>query len=466
MRGMLTIPWLALCLLSFASGRTLQDGAPTAQELVDQGWRLLPVYDGVPRSFLRAQERRRVGAGVHVFEAALALEPEHLRALWSAGHAHTLLAEDRRNRGEAEAARWHDDQALRFLTRSLELDASDPWSAYARGVVHANLGDPAGALDDLDLAVENAERRIAAAGDEGSDAWLRFKALEWRPEILMRAGRFGEARETLRTFHDEFSSNEWPLYIALAECNGRARELAAMRANYHEILSRAEFRSDPQAYALAGYVEGLLGDRVAATRLLQKSLEHELEPGLYSRLWLWILATDEARPEAEADLRAFLENPPASVGEWDAALGRFVLGEGTPEAFLARARTEEQRRKAEGEALDELLCEASYYAGQRLEAAGEPEAALATYGAALEPLPRAWKWEAAFARARYAALAERLGRAARAFPTDGVTGWHVPGAEHPQKELARSPRAGDLAFVRGVNARGQATFEARVVLAE
>ena len=454
-----------------------QDGRPGADELVAQGWKFLPPYSGEHREFLTAQERTDTAVAAHLFAAAVELQPEHLRALWSLGHAQVLLAEDRKNRGDP-AARVHDAEAIDALSRALALDPEDPWTAYARGALHASFGRHVEALDDLARAVANAERGMKRSGEEGQNAWLRFKALEWRGEVLMRHGRFDEALAALSAFHREFSTSAWPLHVALAECHLRRRDLAGAREQYQVILEL--FPSDHQAYAALGYLAGLLGDRAEATRRLAEAIRYEREPGLYTRLWWWILATDEARPAAEEELRAFLEHPPGGVSEWDRGLGRFVLGAASVEVFLEAARAEEERRKTAGLPLDHLPCEARFYAGLRLEddarrAAGAErrgellESARRAYGEALGFAPESWKWEWAFARQRYAALCERLGSGlAPGFAVEGGTlrlegedfellegAWHAPGEERPSAELDRPRRAGDLflARVRGADGR-------------
>jgi len=464
------LPFLALALLLSAPPIRGQE-RPEAATLVEEAWLLLPPYDGSHRSFLKEEERRDTSAGAHLFAAAVELDPSNLRALWSLGHAHTLLGEDRRNRGLERESREHYGKAIEALSRALDIEPDDPWSAYARGVANTTLGFHEEALADLSHAVDLCE---ASAGDDeaggaGSLPWLRFKALEWRSEVLMRLHEGERAREELAAFHREFSNNEWPLFIAEAESFLRERDLAGARGAYERAI--AAFPNDHQAYALLGYVEGLVGDRAEATRRLGEALERELEPGMYTRLWHWILATDDVRDSAHADLVEFLSSPPSKLGAWDVLLGRFAAGEGEVADFGAAARAERERRIAAAEPTDDLLCEAWFYVGWRREHDAEAatdeaareallRAALEAHRTALAYRPERWKWEWAYARLRFADLAETLGLEAQpgfsiqdGALTGGETGtllraaWSVPRSEEPRSELGREPRPGDLLSV-------------------
>jgi len=405
---------LVPCALSLAS---VQDERPDAESLVELGWRLVPAYSGDHREALPSATAAEVEAGAHVFEAAIALDPEHLRALWSLGHAHVLLAANADHRGRDDDVRHHRRAAEQALTRAIELDATDPWAWYERGALRVEHGELRAAHDDLSRAVEAAEARIVETGPDGSEAWLRFKALQRTPEASMRAGQFDVARTELRAFHDEFSNNSFPLEIALAESHLRERDFTAAASAYERITQA--FPDDPQAYAFLGYLAGLMNDRAGATERLQQAIRLEREPGFYTRLWLWILATDDARPAAEADLRAFLEYPPSSSTAWDLGLGRYVLGEGDDDELLERARAEVERRIEAGENLGDILCECWFYVGLRRERAArsapdEERGALATdalraHREALRFRPDTWKWEWAFARVHYTVLATELG---------------------------------------------------------
>ena len=441
-----------------------------AEELVAEAWRFLPQYDGAHREFLAPETRRETLAGAHLLDGALALEPDHMRALWSLGHARILLAEDARNRGEREAAVADYERAVAALDRGIELAPSDPWALYARGAAHAAFGAFDTALEDLARAVEAADAEIAAGTAGDSVPWLRFKALEWRTEVLMRQGDHPGAADALRAFHEEFSNNAWPMHIALAENALRARHFDAASESYLDAIEL--FPTDHQAYALLAYLAGLRRDRESATTRLREALERELQPGIYTRLWLLILATDEARPAAREDFASFVQYPPSEIPQWDLTLARFVLGDGTPDAFLEAAHAESKRRMDAGEVLDDLPCEAHYYAGLRheLDAAAldgaertaRLEAALDAYRTSLRLRPLKWKWEWAYARLHFTNVAAELGHAARGAilltddsPLDLENGaalvsssWHRSGDGKTHPALDGDPRPGDLYLSR------------------
>ena len=458
-----------------------QETRPDADALIEQGWLFVPAYDGEHRAALTPDAEREAAAAAHLFAAATALDPKHVRGLWSLGHARVLLAEN------AKYRRRDDEAAQRFagvedaLGRAIAVDPSDPWVFYARGAARAGFDRLDGAYADLVQATENAAARIAESGPEGSDAWLRFKALQWRPEALMRAGDFETARAELNAFHNEFSNNSFPLGIALAESYERERDFAGAAEAYRQIT--VDFPSDYQAYSLLGYLAGLTGDPTAATQQLQRAIELELEPGLYTRLWLWILATDDVRPAVEEDLREFLEFPPRTVTEWDRELGRFALGASDNDAFQANVDREIERRIEAGENLDDLACEAQFYVGLRNErdasiATEDDErlrllaAALDAHRAALRYRPTKWKWEWAFARAHFARLASAFDLQPLVdFEVHGselVRGderltierglWHAVGAERAVAELGRAPQPGDLFLARVRLANGEPKF--------
>ena len=470
--------WL---LLSLAQSAPAEVG-----RWVEEGWALLPEYRGAHRPFLTSAELPRARAALHLFQAATQLGPDHVRAQQSLGHARVLLAEDRRNRGLEAEGREHFEGGVDALLRAIELDGDDPWPHYALGVLRTTFGDHATALADLGRARERAQLRMADSGPDGPDAWLRFKALEWQPEVHMRLGQHAAARDAMRAFHGEFSDNGWPLGIALAESWLRQREFSQARDSLEDLARR--FPDDHQAYALLGYLEGLVDRRDVALERLREAIARELDPGLYPRLWLWILAPEAERDGPEADLRQYLEFPPATLSEWDRTLGRFLLGEGTVEGFLERTEAEARRRMGAAEALDGLGCESWFYAGLRRDLAARrapagpgretlQAAALQAYAKALEASPAAWKWEWAYARRNFADLARSLGRGpVDSFSLDGERWsaegrsavvesalWHLPGAESPVSEPGRSPDPGDLFLGRARDASGRVAWLAWVV---
>jgi tetratricopeptide (TPR) repeat protein len=449
MRRLLALFLLFPLLEGLTSSAPAQEGRVTAEVLFEQAMPFFPPYTGDHRAFLTEEQRREVAAGSKLLAAVLELEPAHVRALWWLGHAHVLLAEDARSRRDDQVAEAHDELSIQSFTRALELDPTDPWAHYARGTARTHAGRHWRAAEDLQHAVETLDEKMRAPEFADNLPWLRFKALEWRPEVLMRMHAFVDARQELAVFHAAFSENSWPGLIARGESFLRERDFGAALDTYAETVEA--YPNDPQAYALAGYVHGLLGEREAATRSLDESIRRELTPEMYSRLWLALLATDELRPAAEADVRDFLANAPQSLSPWDLTLGRFVMGEGDAEGFSAAANAERARRVENAEPLGGLMCEVAFYLGWHHESAGEGTAALASYRRAVGFQPHAFKWEWAFARRRYAELARRegLGLGPRALPawTAEQSTWHVPGSRRTVSALGRDPQPGDLRLV-------------------
>ncbi len=459
-----------------------QDSKPTAEQCSADAWKLVPTYVGDHRAYLSPTVAREVQAAVHLLEAAVTLEPENLQGLWRLGHAESLLAEDCRNRGRAAAAHEHFQRALQALERSLELAPDDPWASYATGMAYTSFGEHERALEFIERAVDQSKAKLNEAGEPTDVAWLRFKAMEWRGEVLMRAQRSEQARDALRAFHTEFSENAWPMHIALAESYEREWDLDGARKAYESCVEL--FPEDDQAHALLGYIEGLLGHEQLATDHLQRAISLERSPSLYSRLWLVILATAEVRAEAEADLRDLLDNPPGSISSWDLALGRFMLGEGSASAFVAAGEAEVKRRIDVGEAVDDLLCEVYFYAGLRVErdaAKGQVMdasdwSAVHSYRLALQERPIKWKWEWAYSRLFLAGWPEADDHTTSSFVIDGEqfrsaelkgtlskVSWSVPRSAHPQAKLERGARMGDLLMATVVDADGRTHSVVRVV---
>lgn len=443
----------ALACLALALPAPFQE-RQSGDQLIEQAWTFLPAYTGTHRFLLTEQAERETRAGAHLLQAGLALEPDHIRGLWSLGHAQVLLAENHRNRGQQAAADEAYGLALGALSRAIELNPTDAWSPYARAMAHTSAGQQQLALADLKLALAKAQ----AAG-QTQDA-MRFRALEWLPEVLMRSGRHAEARAALRSFHSEFSNNTWPMLIALGESFQRERNFAGAREIYQQTIQ--EYPSDFQAYALMGYLDGISGQPESAAESMRLAIRNERFAGMYTRLWLVILATPELEEAALKDLTAFLKNPPDSASEWDRTLGRFVIGQLTPDAFRRAAKAERERRYEAAEPMDELWCEVSFYMGLRAE---RDAAALSTaaerskgypiavqyYRDALKARPNAWKWEWAYARLGLARLAKVLGVTAPSAEIASAEGtrWHRAGQDQAQEEQPSPLEVGDLVIPRG-----------------
>ncbi len=436
--------WL-LGLLVLGSPLQAQDGSP-AEKWISEAWALLPTYGSTQRFLLTQDEERNSRAAAHILSAALELSPEHLRGLWSLGYTQRLLAENARNRGRQQQAERHLRAALDALNRATELDPKDPWSPYTRGLCLTDAGQHEAALADLELALRHVDAQMQA-GLNVTD--IRFQVLEWRCEVAMRAGHWSAAREDLRAFHSEFSSNSWPLQIALGESYLRERNFAAARKVYLTTID--QYPNDFQAFALAGYLAGLTGDRDAADMHMHMAIQTERIVGLYTRLWYWMLAQPEDEAAALVDLTRLLANPPSSLSAWDRSLGQFCIGQLNMTEFQAALKRERARRLQLAEDLDHLDCEAAFYRGMRLEyeakllgpgaaAVGLRDQALSAYSEALQARPIAWKWEWAFARLGLA----RLSKAKVAAPEDFEGSWHRPGAKRPTHKTPEAWLPGDL----------------------
>lgn len=393
--------------------------AESSARLTEEGWAFIPTYTGEHRWSLGAAQRAQTLAGLHILAAATALDPENQLAWWRHGHAATLLGNDDRAR-DPRCSDYFTATAHESLSRARELAPEDPWSAYALAMANANLGLVGQAVENLHLAIELCAPGIEAQGPNGTPAWIAFKCREWLGELLMRAGRFDEANVAIRSFYADFGENAWPERIALGECALRGRDFATAREQYAWIIGQQEFATDPQAHAMLGYLEGLLGNAELADAHLTEAIVRERSPQLYARLWRWILAP-ERREQLRPGLDKFLAFPPPSVSAWDLRLGRFLLGEGDPDSLLSDASIELSRRWEQNENPGDLLCEAHFYSGLRHEldagmtANAEARlellaAARAHYGKALGERPIAWKWEWAYARVRDAELCATLGQ--------------------------------------------------------
>jgi len=450
-----------------------QDVPSTPVELLAQARGFIPVYEGDHKAFLTEEEERNTLAAAHILEASLALAPSDAAALWWLGHCEVLLGENRRNRGAEIEAQAHYERALDAYGRSLAVDPSSSWAHYARAMAERNLDRFWEAIGDYDQAVEQADVIIAqGAGAAGYDdaRFVRFKARQWRADTRMRTLASETARDEYRSFYADNGDNQWDLGYSLAQTYMRERDYAGARETYERILTDEEFATFDSTYYELGYLAGLRGERELAAGLIEQGLEHELQLSLYPRLWLWILAPDDRRVVAEADLADFLAHPPADVSAWDLRLGRYLLGDGTDEEFLEDARTERKRRMLVAERLDDLMCEVWFYVGLRREQrAGEEDAAriksaVEAYRYALAFRPEQHKWEWEYARANFARLAHRLELKANAgFSIDGariqageLAGeiervlWHRAGTERRVEgiaSLAQPLEPGDLVQV-------------------
>jgi tetratricopeptide (TPR) repeat protein len=88
-------------------------------------------------------------------------------------------------------------EAISDLTRAIEIDDSDPYLFFSRGVDRFELGDDQLAIDDFSRALGLSERQ------QNPD--YRETLLFWRAETLLRRGKKREALEDLAGVRDDFS---------------------------------------------------------------------------------------------------------------------------------------------------------------------------------------------------------------------------------------------------------------------
>lgn len=423
--------------------------APTARGLVSQGRALLPAYAGDHRSFLTADQRSKVSAAGHLMSAALALEPGETYALWWKAHTDVLLGEDSINRGSPEVGESHYTAALSAFDRALGLDPSYAWAWYARGLAKQRLNRPIDGLADLNRCLVVCEEQIAAAQDDQARAdplFLRYKARQWRADLLMQVFRFDDAREEFRRFYAENGNNRWDLAFSIGETLQRERDFAGAVRNFEDLLGIEGMGGFDGAHAQLGYLQGLLGDLDAASKHLGDALGRERTPGLYLRAWMWILASETSAARAQTELRNFVTQAPSSTPPWDLQLGRLLISdvdENVAQDFIAQASAEEARRKAEGLELGDLMCEAWFYVGWKFDRQHQPTEASKAYRQALRFRPAAFKWEWAFARKFYGRLIAKPLPYVLPLGAERVQ-VHRAGESEPRSELPTQWLAADL----------------------
>lgn len=428
---------IALC----AAPMPVQDVVrPDAAALAEQGRQFVPQYEGDHKPLLSEAEERNARAGMNVLEAALALEPENPYALWWHGQACVLLGENERNRANPGAANGLYDLALTSFAESTTQAPNYYWAYYSSAMALANLERFPEAIERFDGAV----RVTNAIMDSGAaDDWapfVRFKARQWRADAHLRFFDFERARTDLVSFYADNGNNQWDLGYSMADAFLRESDFASARAAYVAIAENAEFQVYDSTFAELAYIAGLARDPEGAVRRIRQALEKEFQPTLYPRLWLWLFADGELREKAAKDLAAFLEYPPATLSDWDRALGKFLIEGRDIGAFIELAESERTRRMDEGVALDDLMCEVWFYAAKWDERRGHTEEALASYRRALAFRPRVHKWEWSYARHGLSTLA-----AASNLSPD--PGFDLDGTRivlHPDKPLNGGPLSGEL----------------------
>lgn len=255
-----------------------------------------------------------------------------------------------RGKGVAEARAAYD--------RALEKDPGDLKARLNRGAVRIRQGDAKGALEDLDMvlratpdnAVALRERMAARRMLEDYDGALEDSAAAIANG--MRVPDMYVARALLRAAKGDLAG-------AIAECD-EALKLDPRHATALRIRGRYLFH--------AGRFEE--SERDFAARLV---VRNAFDP-------IWIsLARGRRGVEGEAVLRQWLAS---GDGAWPEPVMRHLLGGLDLDALMAAAAAaEEPKRKGQ-------VCEARFYAAERLVVAGKAAAARPLLEAAREECPR------------------------------------------------------------------------------
>jgi lipoprotein NlpI len=197
------------------------------------------------------------------------------------------------------------------------------------------------------------------------------------------AGSAADLRHGLELQHDD----TWAL-SELAKVEQARGELDACEAALDEIVRNDA--SNGSAHAHLGFLAAARGDHAGSVAELAKACDLNAPEETYARIWTWMQRDDRAA--ADAMLRGWFAE--ARIDDpWEMQLVAFLLGEGTDDQLLERARIETEGRVARGMPKDFLVCEAAFYAGLRHDLAGERDAARALYARAREQkAPEAWEW--------------------------------------------------------------------------
>ncbi len=269
-----------------------------------------------------------------------------------------------------------------------------------------------------------------------------------------------QAFERFHELHTEPSALAWELWQRRARVDLHLHELAAAAEAYAALASE-RFGGALFAQVELGYLEGLRagGSASAAKRLCTAALESQqdlstpegLRAWIYQLLWLWILAEEDADRTTAADTLQDLMAGGNVAEPWDRAILAFLLE--ASDADLPALAEEEARRRMQADLpLDDLACEAWFYAGLRRERDAREERApaardaglaraLAAYARAVEQVPFDFKWEWEYARLGLARLAGELSLPASAEfrLAESAVASVVPGSAAWKRGLRRGP---------------------------
>ena len=227
--------------------------------------------DGLFQAGFAQEKARTFDAALQKYEACLAKDPDHLRAL-------SRAAELRMRRGE-------DDAALALVRKALGLSMYDPEANYVYGILARRMGDLVDAKETLSWAARSLEYRPAAYTVLG--------------EIALSEGRYDQAADYARRSIEAnaLNSNGYEVLAAAERKANRAEEARAAVRRLLEI--------DPLDHTAR--CEAWLLDRdpkslAAFTSMIRSEIPHET----YIEI-----ALSYVRRGLDADARAVLEQAPA-----------------------------------------------------------------------------------------------------------------------------------------------------------
>jgi tetratricopeptide (TPR) repeat protein len=280
------------------------------------------------------------------YAAALESDPDHLEALL--GTAQLLFDRERYS------------EALACLDRAVRAAPQFPFAYQDRARVRSALGDPAGALEDLNTAVLM----------EPDYYWSRLD----RGRLLLRLGRQEAAgldfERAIKLDPDIFLA-----YVYSAGIHEERREYSQAIDDYETLL---RLRPD---YFFALESLGVLyystGQWRSSARRFEAAFDNSWDEPSYA------LLSALARRQAGSDPAEFLHSRLVKIKEdsWAYPLARYLAGESSEAAILARVQREE----------DELArARMLFYVGCSFLSEGRSPAALVYLSTAAEKLPPHW----------------------------------------------------------------------------
>ncbi|MEX0703418.1 MAG: tetratricopeptide repeat protein [Planctomycetales bacterium] len=336
----------------------------------------------------------------------------------------TSLAAIENRREHAEAALKVADQTLGIAGLAAEERGA---LLYQRGRIHGFLGDHDQAAEDFAQAVQASPKLVAAhlelagayaaAGKDqpALDAYRHaLQILGEDPFIYNDRGMFyrsrGKAAEAIADFTRAYERNA-NFHQALLNRGMTLLETGQPAAAEADFTAFARLTpTQPMAYGLLGaaqMAQGKLDQAIASYRraieIRPPSAEARADLGFArffqkdyaaaaaefaqartlnpNMIWLdpwlyWSLRSSGKEQEAARQFAAKLA-PNADANAWPVQVLRFLAGQTQADALLDAARKSEERARADRE------CEAHYWIGRRLAAAGQQQQAQAEFQQAL-----------------------------------------------------------------------------------